>query len=172
MPQVRVHGSFNTAIRAASIGELFAHRAGFLASDPCAGSAPVDAATAAICTATGVPAGAVGSVAIDHAGQIRGLFGGNPNLSEEEADTITVGVVIEPDWFVEDLTVSVDYFDIKIDGAIASFGGGVNNILNVCYDATNAAGGVGSPFCNSQPSRRRHHRIHGGNVSEHCRSDP
>ena len=153
VPQVRVRGGFNTAIRAASIGELFAPQSeGFPgASDPCAGeSAPVDAATAAICTATGVPAGAVGSVAIDPAaGQIRGLFGGNPNLSEEEADTITVGVVIEPDWFVEDLTVSVDYFDIKIDGAIASFGGGVNNILNVCYDATNAAGGVGSPFCNA-----------------------
>ncbi|MED5444345.1 MAG: TonB-dependent receptor [Pseudomonadota bacterium] len=153
VPQVRVRGGFNTAIRAASIGELFAPQSeGFPgASDPCAGeSAPVDAATAAICTATGVPAGAVGSVAIDPAaGQIRGLFGGNPNLSEEEADTITVGVVIEPDWFVEDLTVSIDYFDIKIDGAIASFGGGVNNILNVCYDATNAAGGVGSPFCNA-----------------------
>jgi outer membrane receptor protein involved in Fe transport len=153
VPQVRFRGGFNTAIRAASIGELFSPQSeGFPgASDPCAGeSAPVDAATAAICTATGVPAGAVGSVAIDPAaGQIRGLFGGNPNLSEEEADTLTLGVVIEPDWFVEDLTVSIDYFDIKIDGAIASFGGGVNNILNVCYDANNPAGGVGSPFCNA-----------------------
>ncbi|MFZ8931872.1 MAG: TonB-dependent receptor domain-containing protein, partial [Pseudomonadales bacterium] len=130
VPQVRFRGGFNTAIRAASIGELFAPQSeGFPgAADPCAGeSAPVDAATAAICTATGVPAGLVGSVAIDPAaGQIRGLFGGNPNLSEEEADTLTLGVVIEPDWFVEDLTVSLDYFDIKIDGAIASFGGGVN----------------------------------------------
>jgi outer membrane receptor protein involved in Fe transport len=153
VPQVRVRGGFNTAIRAASIGELFSPQSeGFPgASDPCAGeSAPVDAATAAICTATGVPAGSVGSVAIDPAaGQIRGLFGGNPNLSEEEADTLTLGVVIEPDWFVEDLTVSLDYFDIKIDGAIAEFGGGVNNILNVCYDANNPAGGVGSPFCNA-----------------------
>jgi outer membrane receptor protein involved in Fe transport len=153
VPQVRVRGGFNTAIRAASIGELFSPQSeGFPgASDPCAGeSAPVDAATAAICTATGVPAGAVGSVAIDPAaGQIRGLFGGNPNLSEEEADTLTIGVVVEPDWFVEDLTMSIDYFDIKIDGAIASFGGGVNNILSVCYDANNPAGGVGSPFCNA-----------------------
>ena len=153
VPQVRFRGGFNTAIRAASIGELFAPQSeGFPgAADPCAGeSAPVDAATAAICTATGVPAGLVGSVAIDPAaGQIRGLFGGNPNLSEEEADTLTLGVVIEPDWFVEDLTVSLDYFDIKIDGAIASFGGGVNNILSVCYDANNPAGGVGSPFCNA-----------------------
>jgi outer membrane receptor protein involved in Fe transport len=153
VPQVRVRGGFNTAIRAASIGELFSPQSeGFPgAADPCAGeSAPVDAATAAICTATGVPADLVGSVAIDPAaGQIRGLFGGNPNLSEEEADTLTLGVVIEPDWFVEDLTVSIDYFDIKIDGAIASFGGGVNNILSVCYDANNPAGGVGSPFCNA-----------------------
>jgi len=153
VPQVRLRGGFNTAIRAASIGELFSPQSeGFPgAADPCAAeSAPVSAETAAICTATGVPAGAVGSVAIDPAaGQIRGLFGGNPNLSEEEADTLTLGVVIEPDWFVEDLTVSLDYFDIKIDGAIASFGGGVNNVLSVCYDPTNPAGGAGSPFCNA-----------------------
>jgi outer membrane receptor protein involved in Fe transport len=153
VPQVRVRGGFNTAIRAASIGELFSPQSeGFPgAADPCAAeSAPVSAETAAICTATGVPAGSVGSVAIDPAaGQIRGLFGGNPNLSEEEADTLTIGVVVEPDWFVEDLTLSLDYFDIKIDGAIASFGGGVNNVLSVCYDANNPAGGVGSPFCNA-----------------------
>ena len=153
VPQVRFRGGFNTAIRAASIGELFSPQSeGFPgASDPCAAeSAPVSAETAAICTATGVPAGSVGSVAIDPAaGQIRGLFGGNPNLSEEEADTLTLGVVIEPDWFVEDLTVSIDYFDIKIDGAIASFGGGVNNVLSVCYDPTDPAGGAGSPFCNA-----------------------
>ena len=153
VPQVRVRGGFNTAIRAASIGELFSPQSeGFPgAADPCAAeSAPVSAETAAICTATGVPAGSVGSVAIDPAaGQIRGLFGGNPNLSEEEADTLTIGVVVEPDWFVEDLTLSIDYFDIKIDGAIASFGGGVNNVLSVCYDANNPAGGVGSPFCNA-----------------------
>ena len=153
VPQVRLRGGFNTAIRAASIGELFSPQSeGFPgAADPCAAeSAPVSAETAAICTATGVPAGSVGSVAIDPAaGQIRGLFGGNPNLSEEEADTLTLGVVIEPDWFVEDLTVSLDYFDIKIDGAIASFGGGVNNVLSVCYDPTDPAGGAGSPFCNA-----------------------
>jgi outer membrane receptor protein involved in Fe transport len=157
VPQVRVRGGFNTAIRAASIGELFSPQAeGFPgAADPCAAeSAPVSAETAAICTATGVPAGSVGSVAIDPAaGQIRGLFGGNPNLAEEEADTLTIGVVVEPDWFVEDLTVSLDYFDIKIDGAIASFGGGVNNVLSVCYDASNPAGGAGSPFCNAVTRR-------------------
>ena len=153
VPQVRFRGGFNTAIRAASIGELFSPQSeGFPgAADPCAAeSAPVSAETAAICTATGVPAGSVGSVAIDPAaGQIRGLFGGNPNLSEEEADTLTLGVVIEPDWFVEDLTLSLDYFDIKIDGAIASFGGGVNNVLSVCYDPTDSAGGAGSAFCNA-----------------------
>jgi outer membrane receptor protein involved in Fe transport len=152
VPQVRVRGGFNTAIRAASIAELFSPQSeGFPgATDPCAAEGNPTAAVAAICTATGVPADVVGSVAIDPAaGQIRGLFGGNPNLAEEEADTFTLGVVVEPDWFIEDLTVSLDYFDIEIEGLIASFGGGVNNILATCYDPDNAAGGAGSQFCNA-----------------------
>ena len=152
VPQVRVRGGFNTAIRAASIAELFSPQSeGFPgATDPCAAEGNPTAAVAAICTATGVPADVVGSVAIDPAaGQIRGLFGGNPNLAEEEADTFTLGVVVEPDWFIDDLTVSLDYFDIEIEGLIASFGGGVNNILATCYDPDNAAGGAGSQFCNA-----------------------
>ena len=152
VPQVRVRGGFNTAIRAASIAELFAPQSeGFPgATDPCAAEGNPTAAVAAICTATGVPADVVGSVAIDPAaGQIRGLFGGNPNLAEEEADTFTLGVVVEPDWFVDDLTVSLDYFDIEIDGLIAAFGGGVNNILATCYDPDDPAGGAGSQFCNA-----------------------
>ena len=77
----------------------------------------------------------VGSPAINlAAGQVRQLSGGNPNLTEEDAETLTVGIVVEPE-MIEGLTFSVDYFDIEIEDAIAAFGGGANNVLTTCYDA-------------------------------------
>jgi len=151
--QVRLRGNYNTAVRAPNIGELFAPIGENFpgADDPCSAvDAPAGGLTpaqAAICIATGVPANVVGTAAIDPAsGQIRSLSGGNPDLDVEEAQTITFGVVLNPS-FIDGLSLSVDYFDINIDGFIAQFGGGTNNILSTCY--TGALGGVGSPFCNA-----------------------
>jgi len=151
--QVRLRGNYNTAVRAPNIGELFAPVGENFpgADDPCSAvDAPAGGLTAAqtaICVATGVPANVVGTAAIDPAsGQIRSLAGGNPNLDVEEAQTITFGVVLNPS-MMEGLQVSVDYFDINIDGFIAQFGGGTDNILSTCY--LGALGGVGSPFCNA-----------------------
>jgi len=152
--QLRLRGNFNTAVRAPNIGELFAPIAENFpgADDPCSASgAPaggISAELSALCAATGVPLAAIGSPLINPAaGQIRSLAGGNPDLDVEEAETITFGAVFTPD-FVEGLSLSVDYFDIGIDGAIALFGGGTDNILNVCYTDTEL-GGLGSAFCNA-----------------------
>jgi iron complex outermembrane receptor protein len=46
---------------------------------------------------------------------------GNPNLTPENADTLTYGVVYEPS-FVPNLGLSLDYYNIEISGAIASLG--------------------------------------------------
>ena len=149
--QIRIRAGFNTAVRAPSIGELFSPQGENFpgASDPCAQEGNPTAAQTPICVATGVPANLVGSLAINFAaGQVRELSGGNPNLKEEEADTLTVGVVVTPN-FLEGLTFSIDYFDIDIEGAISSFGGGANNVLNVCYDPDDPAGGAGGAFCNA-----------------------
>jgi outer membrane receptor protein involved in Fe transport len=43
--------------------------------------------------------------------------GGNPNVDPEEADTITVGFVYQPS-YIEGLSLSVDWYDIDISGAI------------------------------------------------------
>jgi len=149
---VRFRAGFNTAVRAPSIGELFSPVSeGFPGStDPCAaeGANAGDPAVQAICIATGVPANQVNTPAINlAAGQVRQLGGGNPLLEEEEAETLTVGIVVTPT-FVDGLTFSIDRFDIEIEEYIASFGGGANNVLNICYDPTNPFGGIGSPFCN------------------------
>lgn len=150
--QVRFRAGWNRAVRAPNIGELFAPAAeGFpSATDPCSALAPAANRTdaiRAICLATGAPAAAIFTPALNLAsGQVRAVGGGNPELKEEIADTYTAGIVLTP---MDNLSISLDYFNIKIDDAIAAFGGGANNILSTCYDTSSSFGGVGSPFCNS-----------------------
>lgn len=129
---LRFRGLYNTAVRAPNISELFSTVSnGFpAATDPCsATSDPVGAGIAALCTATGVP-----NVGLyeQRNSQIEGLFGGNPDLDPEEAETYTVGVVYEPH-FVDGLTVAVDYYDIEITDYVTTLAGGVQGILNQCY---------------------------------------
>lgn len=66
----------------------------------------------------------------------------SPDLQPEKADTWTVGAVFTPG-FIPRLTLSVDYYDIDIKGAIASFS--PQAILDNCFAELNA----GSPpyFC-------------------------
>jgi outer membrane receptor protein involved in Fe transport len=47
------------------------------------------------------------------------VTGGNPNLKLERGDTFTAGVVLKPR-FAPRLNLSVDYYDIKVKGAIDS----------------------------------------------------
>ena len=58
------------------------------------------------------------------------VSGGNPNVGPEEADTITYGFVYQPSW-LDGLAMSVDYYDIQIEGAIDQLG--TQQILNQCY---------------------------------------
>ncbi len=50
---------------------------------------------------------------------IAGSSGGNPNLEPEESESFTFSTVLKPR-FVPGLTVTLDYFDIRIDRVIAS----------------------------------------------------
>jgi len=45
------------------------------------------------------------------------VTGGNPNLKLEKADTFTAGVVLRPS-FIPRFNMSIDYYDIKVKGAI------------------------------------------------------
>ncbi|MFY7835161.1 MAG: TonB-dependent receptor domain-containing protein [Novosphingobium sp.] len=134
---ITFRGQYQRAIRAPNVGELFGGQSvGFpAATDPCSlASAATNTTIRNLCIATGVPASSVGTgLALQPNAQIQGAFGGNPNLSEEVSDTWTAGVVIQPS-FVRGLTMQVDFFDIKIEKSIATAGGGVNNILNLCYN--------------------------------------
>lgn len=151
IPDVTLRGQYQRAIRAPNVATLFGGQSiGFPpAQDPCgtAGVTPTSA-IGQFCISNGVPAGAVGSGLALQLGnsQIPALFGGNPNLSEETSDSWTVGVVLEPS-FIPGLTLTADWFDIVIDDAISSLGGGLQNALNVCFQQVqNASAGICSPF--------------------------
>jgi len=145
--QIRVRGGIQRAVRGPNVAELFGGQAnGFPgATDPCSngGSAVGTAPGNAIydtCLATGVAAANIGNFDQSNS-QIEGLFGGNPNLIEEESDTVTLGVVIQP---LDSLDITIDYFDITVDNAIFVLGGGVNNVLDICY---NQVQDTSSAFC-------------------------
>jgi outer membrane receptor protein involved in Fe transport len=55
---------------------------------------------------------------------------GNPDLKPEKADTTGLGVVLQPK-FLPGFSAAVDYFDIKINGAIQSVNS--QDTLNLCF---------------------------------------
>jgi outer membrane receptor protein involved in Fe transport len=135
---VRLRGSFQRAVRAPNIGELFTPQAVGLdgAHDPCAfplapGSTTVltNGVTLAQCALTGVSAARFGHVQSNSAFQYNGLLSGTSTLVPETADTYTVGLVLQPR-VVPNLTVSFDYYNIKIDNRIGPIG--ADAILNAC----------------------------------------
>ncbi|MFL6761554.1 MAG: TonB-dependent receptor domain-containing protein [Sphingomicrobium sp.] len=138
---VMLRGQYQRAVRAPNVSELFGGQAvGFpAATDPCATpAATTNAALNAACIANGVPASSVGTPALQPNAQIEGTFGGNPNLQEEVSDTYTAGVVFRPR-FIPRFNTSIDWYSIKVKGAIAAAGGGVQGVLNECLNNGNQA---------------------------------
>jgi iron complex outermembrane recepter protein len=129
---IRLRGSYQRAVRAPNIGELYTPSTVGLdgSTDPCSGAAP--SASLAACERTGVTAAEYGHIAPNPANQYNGLLGGNPQLKPETADTYTVGLVLQPQ-FVPNLSISVDYFNIDIKDVIGGIGG--NTILLGCLAA-------------------------------------
>jgi outer membrane receptor protein involved in Fe transport len=58
------------------------------------------------------------------------LSGGNEALAPETADTMTIGAVIQPS-FVDNLSVSLDWYNIEISDAINQLGG--QTVVNRCF---------------------------------------
>lgn len=122
VPDFRIRGSYQRAVRAANIFELFSPSGLTLFDptdgDPCAGPNPIY--TQAQCANTGLDPANYGSQSLTSpAGQYNILTGGNENLEPEESDTFTVGAVFTPS-FLDGLTVSLDYFSIEVDGYIST----------------------------------------------------
>jgi len=131
-------GTYARAVRAPNTQDLFGGAStGFPgAIDPCSDRGPAANRTAelrAFCIQSGVPAARVFTPDVQPAAQIQANFGGNPNVLEETSDTWTVGAVIQPT-FVPRLNITVDYFNIVIDGTIGTLGGGFANSIDFCFN--------------------------------------
>lgn len=140
-----LRGTYSQAVRAPNINELFGPQIGnnFRPTDPCDVNtinaldpglgANVEANCIADFATIGLdPTDGMGNYIFTDplSASFGGIQGGNPNLTEETADTITAGIVFQPE-FIEGLSITVDYWDISIDDAIEEPND--NDIVNGCY---------------------------------------
>lgn len=140
---IKFRGNYARAVRAPNISELFSPvNTGLtnLTDDPCATFN--DAGTRirsnptgelrAICLAQGAKAGNVDSIAQPIAGQANATGGGNLNLRPEVGKTWTVGAIFTPS-FLPRFSLSVDYYNIEITGAVSSPTPG--DAITACFGA-------------------------------------
>ncbi len=147
---IRFRSTFSEAVRAPNITELFAPSTGITSrpADPCDAAqitaiAADDATLAAQIQANCVAdfanigldpfVGGVYSFTDPLSAAFGGVESGNANLQEETAETFSIGFVAQPG-FLEGLTISLDYWDISIEDAIAQVSD--QDIVNACYFGT------------------------------------
>ncbi len=118
-----VRATFSEAFRAPSIFESFLGlRDSFpTITDPCNGG---EAANPTLPGCAGIP-----SNYSQANPQIRITQGGNVNLTPEEAESFTFGMVYEPS-FAEGLVLTLDYYDVHLDNVITTVG--ASQIMNSC----------------------------------------
>jgi iron complex outermembrane receptor protein len=128
---IRFRASYNRAVRAPNVNELFSPTSIGLVgnSDPCEGLNPTASVDA--CVATGITAAQYGHIPANPAKQYTGFLGGNPTLKPEKADTWTAGVVVQPR-FIPGLAITADYYNIKVKGLIGTLG--FSTVLNECLN--------------------------------------
>lgn len=149
---LRLRGGYSRAIRAPNIGELFGAAGtvgqnlganGTIGSgDACdvrgayrAASNTNASQVRALCIAQGIPAAIVDTYRnLDTLTTTR--FAGNPALEEETADTYSIGGVLRSPFaspLLSGFTVSVDYYNIKLKGAVGRITGQV--AMSKCFNA-------------------------------------
>ncbi|MCJ7421400.1 TonB-dependent receptor domain-containing protein [Sphingomicrobium astaxanthinifaciens] len=128
--EIKFRGGYNRAVRAPNILELFSPQSRGLWSgvDPCSGATPEF--TAAQCANTGVSGAQYGTIAPSPADQYNAIFGGNPSVDPEVADTWTAGAVFQGGDMLPGFVATVDYYQIDVEGAISTVG--AETILRQC----------------------------------------
>lgn len=148
---LEIRGGYQEVTRAPNLGELFAVATTGLdnfSADPCAGAAPLSNATLrATCLAQGAPAGSIGNIIVDPAGQVNVTTGGNPNLDAENAYTWTIGAIVQPS-FLPRFSLTVDYYNIVLRDAITS--PTIGDVFGACFGPNlTGAGSATDPACTS-----------------------
>jgi iron complex outermembrane receptor protein len=145
----RFRADYDRSVRAPNVAELFTPAGGSSANsgrDPCSANGASIPTTAALCQATGVPGNLVFNAALNcPSNQCQGAVGGNPFLKPEIAVTQELGVVITPS-FLDNFTVTADWYNIKINGFIEETP--LATILNNCYSTTaNSSQSASNIYC-------------------------
>lgn len=132
---LKFRGIYNKAARAPSIVELFRNGdQGFPTYTDFCNQTGRSAGVTALCQAQIVAAG--GPSGFDFTGfqqnnsQVQAFAFGNPNLSEETANTFTIGAVLTPNLGTGRFSATVDYYDIKITDLVTTLGAGF--YINAC----------------------------------------
>lgn len=147
----KVRGFYARAVRAPNISELFSPvNTGLtsLTNDPCAsindaGARFRPAPTGVVrdvCLAQGANAGNIDSINVPIAGQANATSGGNLALGAEKSNSYTIGAVFEPS-FIPGFSMTVDYYNIKITGAITT--PSPDDAIDACFNAPS----VNNPAC-------------------------
>jgi iron complex outermembrane recepter protein len=162
----RLRGGVNRAHRAPNLSELFTERtqlfggapsilgdqcsrlnaAGPFSANAAISGAAQAAQTEAICRALMGPLGAAtfySNVQAPAGGTGIQNQLGNPQLLEEDADTFTLGMVMD---FAENWTLTVDYYEIEIENMIALES--IDSVYGRCFSrASNPTGSPTAPGC-------------------------
>lgn len=151
-PDLMIRASYQKAVRAPNVNELFSPQqigvSSVVSVDPCAptqsGNTFLPAtATLAQCLRTGVTAAQYGDGVSPAAGgtnkilqcsafQCGTVSGGNLLLKPETSKTYSFGFVFAPHEFLRGFNLSVDYFNINVEGAISTVP--VNLVLDDCLN--------------------------------------
>jgi iron complex outermembrane recepter protein len=140
-----LRASYNRAIRAPSIAELFLPQTENFPqyADPCNFNSsfrtgPNAAQVAALCQAQGIPAALLPTYSQLNS-QARSFIGGNQELTPEIADTYTFGVAwqssIDSDW-LRGFSASLDYYRYDIENVISALT--ASSVVGRCFNQLNS----------------------------------
>lgn len=158
-----IRGSYQRAVRAPNIGELFSPQTGNQLvigtppgslGDPCdvrsnARTGANGARVATLCVAQGIPAAAIGSYTFPTTATGQ-LTSGNLGLTPERATTYNIGFVLSSpatSGLLSDFSLSVDYYNIQIKNVISTVPG--LTVLSKCFnlDGSNPNYEVANLYC-------------------------
>jgi outer membrane receptor protein involved in Fe transport len=155
---ISLRGSYQRAVRAPSVFELFSPQVpnfpAYSAPDPCSVTSAARtganaAAVRALCLAQGIPPSLIDTYSYTNS-QVEGLAGGNPDLTEETADTFTAGITFQSpssNPWLSAFQLSVDYYSIEIDDYVTAVP--ARTFVARCYDpAYNPTFDPNNTFCN------------------------
>lgn len=147
---LKFRGLYQRAVRAPNVNELFLGASNSFpgGTDFCNATSDRTAAERDFCLQLGVPADQIDTFQQQDA-QIEVLLGGNPDLYEETSTTWSVGAIVTPE-AVPGLTVTVDYYSIVVDDAIAALGGGLQGTLDACNQVLD----LNDKYCQALSTRR------------------